>query len=461
MRSAVVIGAGIFGVGVADALLRRGLEVTLVEAAEPGHDFSSSGGQTRVIRSGHGDERGDLYLHSARRAWTLWRGLEERLGERLLFPVGCTWLAATADGAERQAYERLTELGVPAQWLTPAELQERLPHVDPAGLAGALHEPEAGVLRAGPAVAALARDLERRGARLVRGTALPDAQGRPVLTAAAAPAGTAPPGSSAAPPHAAPHGAAPAAPPDATSPTDRAPRRAGTRGVGAPIAEPVERGTRAPDGKPLEADLVVWATGAWLGRLFPGLAPVHAARREYLYLEPPADWTPERPVLIDIAAGVYVLPDVEGAGVKVADDLGPHPLDLDAATRPPDPAVEARLRAYAGQRLPSLEHAAKRGGRVCAYELTPDDAFLAGRHPENPDVWLVGGGSGHGFKHGPAFGEAAAGWLLGEAEPPAAFALGERRAHSGATLRATPLGLSGHATAPGVLSAHAVAAGPT
>lgn len=384
--SAVVVGAGVFGVFVADALQAAGLAVTLVEAAEPGHDHASSGGHSRVIRSGHGDARGDAYVRSARRAWTLWQQLEERLGERLVHPVGCTWLAATDDGPERQALERLTALGVPAHWLTPEELGAAEARVHPDGLAGALHEPEAGVVRAGPAVAALAADLRRRGVVLRRGVALPDAAGRPVL-----------------------------------------------------------------DGELLDADAVVWATGAWLGRQFPELAPVRAARREYLYVDPPADWRPDASVLIDVAAGVYVLPDVHGAGVKVADDLGPHPLDLDARERPADPEVEARLRAYAAGRMPSLARSPRRGGRVCAYELTPDDGFLAGRHPASPHVWLAGGGSGHGFKHGPAFGADVAAWVLGRGEPPAAFALGAR-AHAGATLRASPAGAPGRgADGPGTV----------
>jgi sarcosine oxidase len=123
--------------------------------------------------------------------------------------------------------------------------------------------------------------------------------------------------------------------------------------------------------------------------------------------------------------------------VKVADDLGLHALDLDAPERPADPEVEVRLRAYAAARMPSLAEARRRGGRVCAYELTPDDGFLVGPLPASPDVWLVGGGSGHGFKHGPALGEDVAGWILGAGEPPQAWRLGPRTA-DGATLRASP-----------------------
>jgi sarcosine oxidase len=43
--------------------------------------------------------------------------------------------------------------------------------------------------------------------------------------------------------------------------------------------------------------------------------------------------------------------------------------------------------------------------RVCQYENTATGDFLIDRHPGFENVWLVGGGSGHGFKHGPAVGD--------------------------------------------------------
>jgi glycine/D-amino acid oxidase-like deaminating enzyme len=49
---------------------------------------------------------------------------------------------------------------------------------------------------------------------------------------------------------------------------------------------------------------------------------------------------------------------------------------------------------------------------VCQYENTSNGDFLIDRHPQFENVWLVGGGSGHGFKHGPAVGEYVAGRLL-------------------------------------------------
>jgi glycine/D-amino acid oxidase-like deaminating enzyme len=56
-------------------------------------------------------------------------------------------------------------------------------------------------------------------------------------------------------------------------------------------------------------------------------------------------------------------------------------------------------------------------GRVCQYEQTADSHFIIDRHPADERLWLVGGGSGHGFKHGPALGEMVARLVEQDAEP--------------------------------------------
>ena len=54
--------------------------------------------------------------------------------------------------------------------------------------------------------------------------------------------------------------------------------------------------------------------------------------------------------------------------------------------------------------------------RVCQYEQTPDSGFILDRHPRMDNVWMISGGSGHGFKHGPAVGEMMAELLLKDGE---------------------------------------------
>ena len=66
------------------------------------------------------------------------------------------------------------------------------------------------------------------------------------------------------------------------------------------------------------------------------------------------------------------------------------------------------------------------GVRSCRYELTSDTHFVAARHPAHAGFWIVGGGSGHGFKHGPALAERLAAALVEGAPLPTRFGLGER-----------------------------------
>jgi glycine/D-amino acid oxidase-like deaminating enzyme len=65
----------------------------------------------------------------------------------------------------------------------------------------------------------------------------------------------------------------------------------------------------------------------------------------------------------------------------------------------------AHVQEFVARRFPALKDAPIVGAEVCQYENTSNGDFLIDRHPGLSNVWLVGGGSGHGFKHGPAVGE--------------------------------------------------------
>jgi len=89
-------------------------------------------------------------------------------------------------------------------------------------------------------------------------------------------------------------------------------------------------------------------------------------------------------------------------------------------------ATEAALqiaRDYVGYRFPGLKGAPLLESRVCQYEESPDEHFIIDHHPQAANAWLVGGGSGHGFKHGPAVGELVARLVLSGAAPDEQFRL--------------------------------------
>jgi glycine/D-amino acid oxidase-like deaminating enzyme len=74
-------------------------------------------------------------------------------------------------------------------------------------------------------------------------------------------------------------------------------------------------------------------------------------------------------------------------------------------------------------RFPALADAPLLESRVCQYENSTDHNFILDRHPEAENVWIVGGGSGHGFKHGPVMGEMVADAVMGKKVPPAEMAV--------------------------------------
>jgi sarcosine oxidase len=187
------------------------------------------------------------------------------------------------------------------------------------------------------------------------------------------------------------------------------------------------------DGRRLEADRIVWACGAWLPALFPGLLQLRITHQDVFYFGAPAAWrTPNVPGWVDYDAAAYGLGDLDGRGVKVSPDVEGPECDPDAMDRVVLPEHERLARAYLAHRFPALAGAPLVGHRACQYEITPDTHFVIAPHPErNGRVWLMGGGSGHGFKHGPALAERMEAWLAGAETPEPRFALGERRADIG------------------------------
>jgi sarcosine oxidase len=370
VASAAIIGAGTFGSSLAWWLARTGWNVTLVDQFEPGDTRATSGGETRLIRCGHGEDA--LYPASAWRARSLWRELEAECGAELLAECGLAWFAHREDGWEGASARVLGEAGIPCERLEPGEASRLFPSLRTDDLAFVLLEPHAGVLRAQTAVRALASAAVDHGARLVRGRVRPD----------------------------------------------------GARAV-------------LEDGTALEADRVVWACGGWLRDLFPGLVELRVTRQELFFLDGGPEWR-SAPGWVDFDKALYGTGDIDDLGVKAAHDPDGPPLDPDAPLPATDPESERLVREMAAWRFPALDGAPLKGSKTCRYELSADGHFVVAEHPEHPGVWVVGGGSGHGFKHGPALAERIAAAWAGERPLPPEWAPAERRA--GRSLRTAGAG---------------------
>jgi sarcosine oxidase len=362
MDSVVIVGAGTFGASLAWWLAREGARVTLVDQYEPGDRRATSGGETRLIRCGHGGDAG--YTASARRARTLWRELEAESGADLLIECGLVWFARRRDGWEAASEQTMRAQDIPVERLGAEEGTRLFPSFRGEDLEFLLHEPEAGVLRAQLAIRTLTRQAAAHGAEVVRGRARPE--GSAVVV---------------------------------SSPDDAAPR--------------------------LEADAVVWACGGWLSELFPDLVTLTTTRQDLFFLDGGEPWT-HAPGWVDYDGAVYGTGDLDDLGVKGAPDFEGPSLAPGAELPQADPANERWIRDYCARRFPALADAPLKSSTTCRYELSPDSHFVAAPHPEHPAVWLLGGGSGHGFKHGPAMAERMAAALRGGEPMPARFKLGER-----------------------------------
>jgi glycine/D-amino acid oxidase-like deaminating enzyme len=190
----------------------------------------------------------------------------------------------------------------------------------------------------------------------------------------------------------------------------------------------LETGHMSPEAPP-GADVVVWACGAWLPSLFPGELELTVSRQEVFFFGGDARWR-NTPGFIDPGGGFYGHGDVAGLGVKIASRSPGEAVDPDTVDRVLSPDWQTGAREYLVRRFPDLADAPVVGGRVCQYVLTADTHFVVARHPKEPAWWLVGGGSGHGFKHGPAFGEYVADCIEGACEPEPFHGLGPRSASS-------------------------------
>ena len=179
-----------------------------------------------------------------------------------------------------------------------------------------------------------------------------------------------------------------------------------------------------------QGDVVVWACGPWLGQLFPQLVDVKVSRRDEFFFGVPAEWRGSAG-FCEYDASFYGHGDLGGYGMKISSDATGVEIDPDTVDRVPDLAARQLSRDYAARRFPGLADAPVVGARVCQYDLTADTHFLADRHPEHPHWWLLGGGSGHGFKHGPAFGQYVADCIEGVREPEPFHALGARTGDAG------------------------------
>jgi sarcosine oxidase len=189
---------------------------------------------------------------------------------------------------------------------------------------------------------------------------------------------------------------------------------------------------RTSSGLKISASRFVFACGPWLPKLFPSLLAdrFHITRQEVFFLGTPAGddrFSPATlPIWIDFHDLAYAFPNVDGRGFKIAIDAHGPEFDPDSGERIVSAQGLTNVRNYLSQRVPALASAPVTESRVCQYENTANGDFLIDVHPEVENLWLVGGGSGHGFKHGPAVGDYVAQLISGSTIPEPRFSLASK-----------------------------------
>ena len=353
----VVIGAGAIGGWTALYLQRGGARVTLVDGWGPGNSRASSGGETRVIRGAYGPDQ--PYTALAARAMQLWKEQEAQWGRgrRFFFPIGVLWMVEGAGDFERGSLPLLKSAGIAFEELSTREMSRRWPQINLDKIEWGIYEPAGGYLLARASARAVAEQFVAEGGEYREAAVLP---------------------------------------PDDIE---------GLDSVGwSKLA--------LSDGSTLSADCYVFACGPWLGKLFPRTIGSFFAstKQEVFFFGTPfedARYNEDHiPVWADHGERfMYGIPGNEGRGFKIADDTrGPH-FDPTSGERVTSADRLAEARRYLAYRFPGMKDAPLVEARVCQYEDTSDHNFIIDRHPGNDRVWIVGGGSGHGFKHGPAVGE--------------------------------------------------------
>jgi len=365
-----VIGAGVFGAWTAYQLQRTGASVIRIDQYGAGNGRASSGGKTRIIRRGYGPD--EIYSRSADRSLEQWRELNNQSGPPLFHRTGVLWLARDYDAYSTGTLETFKRMGVAFEKLTRTELQTRYSQLDFGPITWAILEQDAGVLMAQQGLRSVVEAAKRDGITYVEESILP------------------------------------------------------------PTASGRLESVAAKEGRRITAGTFVFACGPWLPKLFPEILSelIHVTRQEVFYFAIPVGdhrfAPPAMPVWIDFNDLVYAIPDVAGCGFKVAIDAHGPEFDPDRGDRATTSEGVAAVRRYLSLRVPALTDAPLLGSEVCQYENTSNGDFLIDRHPTLSNVWLVGGGSGHGFKHAPAVGEYVLKRILGGSDVEPRFSLASK-----------------------------------
>ena len=364
-----VIGAGAFGGWTAHHLLKKGYDVTLLDVFGPGNSRASSGGDSRVIRGIYGEDK--IYVDLVARSFKLWKRYQKQWQQSLYFPTGALWFFQVDDTYAQKSLPIVNQAGLKSEQLSKKEVEKKFPQIDLNGLKSFYFEHEAGYLPARHCCQVVLENFIKRGGEYKQLAVEPG------------------------------------------------------KILNNKLTELI-----LSDGSKLNADSYVFACGPWLSKIFPNALKdiITPTRQEVFFFGTPYGdsslFESNMPVWVDFGKKIwYGIPGADWRGFKVADDTRGAEFDPTSGDRTASETGLESARNYLAKRFPSMKDAPLLESRVCQYENSPDGNYIIDKHPEAENTWVIGGGSGHGFKLGPALGEFVADRVIGNKRIDPFFAL--------------------------------------
>lgn len=345
----IVIGVGGMGSATAYHLARRKKKVLGIEQFDIPHQLGSSHGVNRIIRLAYAEH--PSYVPLLRRAYELWRELENSTGERLLVVTGGLDVGPEDGTVVAGSVRSCHEHGIPHELLSAAAVGRRFPGYRLARGMVSVYQADAGFVMAERSVVAHASGALAHGAEI---------HGRERVL-------------------------------------DWKVGRGGVR-------VRTDRGS-------YEAERLVLTAGAWSGKMVGALAPVAKPERQVMLWTQPR--RPERfrigafPVFnMEAPEGRFYGFPVHGIpGFKIGkyhhreQQVDPDSIDRDCDARDEAVVREGIRRYFPDADGPTLSMA------TCMFTNTPDEHFILDVHPDAPRVSIAAGFSGHGFKFCSVVGE--------------------------------------------------------
>ncbi len=353
----VVIGLGGVGSAAAYHLARSGQKVLGLDRFTPPHSFGSSHGDTRLIRKAYFED--PSYVPLACRAYELWSSLEKECGKQLYFPTGLIQIGPedgeVVPGVKRSA----SQFNLPIESMCMAEITQRYPMIRGQDGWSSVLERDAGYLLVEDCVGAHLAGALQHGASLLMEQTVVDWQ-------------------------------------------------ADESGV-----------TVTTESESYHADSLVLAAGPWAEEWLWKYGVPLTVLRKYSYWYGTDDSYSEASgfpcFYFETDDGdFYGVPSRNGRGLKVARHTGGIPLGTVAAgDHFPDPATQEAIESFLFKHLPGVSAELKHWCG-CYYSMTPDKHFIVDALPTHPNVIVVAGLSGHGFKFSSVLGEIAAALSRGQ-----------------------------------------------